>query len=209
MLEISRNGNIDRRPTGPFRFEPAKAEMPVNAGPRPIGWIADVAMFNGIEMDVVAIAKTFALVADQVFPESALPNAAFAASPSIGTDRLVPTARCQEYPGESKFDLGPADGEIRVALRKHPDAMQVIGQQYCGKDFDGVLSSYRLKCVAEDAAGGRFIEQRTPSIGDDGEEICRGFGAPAAVLGHNGIVSRRSNPGGREKLTDRATWRAV
>jgi len=86
-----------------------------------------MAVFHGVEMDVVAEDFEFFFVADRVFPESALPKAAFLVGLTRGADGKCGSSQPEEVAGEFMFNDLPAKGEIPIAGRQGPQAMQMIG----------------------------------------------------------------------------------
>jgi hypothetical protein len=66
----------------------------------------------GFEVDIVDMSLRISFVADQVFPVTALPDAPF---PLREAARGSPF-NGRQPPGESRFDLRPAIGVVRIAL---------------------------------------------------------------------------------------------
>ncbi len=100
--------------------------MAVKAGVGPIGGALDEAVFHRVVVDVVDVVAVVGVVADQVLPIPALPDAAFST--------LLPCGRSM-FGGwylfaEGFLDPPPAAGEITVAGRERRDAVQVFGQNH-------------------------------------------------------------------------------
>jgi len=59
-------------------------DVAVKAGVGPVGGALDEAVFDGVVVDVIDVVAVVGFIADQVFPISTLPDAAFAASLAYG-----------------------------------------------------------------------------------------------------------------------------
>ena len=79
-------------------------------------------MLDRIEMQVIHMTGVVAFVADRVFPESPLPDAAFPAvhphpGPVFGLGKAL---------GKTRLDQTPTGREIRIPGRQGPDTVQVV-----------------------------------------------------------------------------------
>lgn len=91
---------------------------------RPVAHPRDQAMFERVDIAIFDMAHVISLVADQVLPETALPDAALVAREANGAAPLLLGQRLDE-PG---LDQSPACGKIAVARRQLPDRVQMIRQ---------------------------------------------------------------------------------
>ncbi len=60
---------VYRRGSRPIRVEPAKLNMPVEIGPWPMTRLPRQSVFDGIDVNIVAVAKPVGFIAYAVFPE--------------------------------------------------------------------------------------------------------------------------------------------
>ncbi len=102
---------------------------------RPVRGVGDEAVFHRVEMNVVHMEGVILVIADGVFPETALPDGAFALAGAAGGNGLAGG----DFAGEVHLDGLPADGEIGVARRESPKAMEVIGEDHARVDVEGAL----------------------------------------------------------------------
>ena len=118
--------------------------MAVDAGVWPSGGAGDDAVFDGVVVDVVSVVG---IVADEVFPITPLPDAAFASSLARGA---------AVFGGRNAFaeiflDASPTTAEIAVSARQRCDAMQMIGKDDPGIDaespFSGSIDHRRFQLV--------------------------------------------------------------
>ena len=70
-------------------------------------------MLDGIDMDVIHMARAVAFVPNQMLPVAALPDIAF----PLGYAAWRTAFRRKNLPGESCLDEHPALGKVRVASR--------------------------------------------------------------------------------------------
>ena len=100
--------------------------MAMKAGVGPIGGSLDEAVFHRVVVDIVDVVAVVGVVADQVLPIPALPDAALATSLTYGRSMFSDG----NLLAESFLDPPPAAGEITVARRERRDAVQVFGQNH-------------------------------------------------------------------------------
>jgi hypothetical protein len=106
------------------------------------------------------------IVADGVFPEAALPDAAF----GFGGAACGAGFGFWDGSGEFGFDDLPACGEIGVAFGQGPEAVRVVGQDDPGVDVKGQPGAGFANCGAE--GGDVFGEKGLPAVVQvDREEI--------------------------------------
>lgn len=65
-------------PTGPVSRQQAAPHIAMKAGKLPVTHALDQAMLQGVDMDVIDMCGEISLIADQVLPESSLPDIGFA-----------------------------------------------------------------------------------------------------------------------------------
>ena len=98
-----------------------------------------------IEVDVIHVPGEVGVVADGVFPETPLPDTAFA---GVLAARREPFA-IRNASGKRGFDQPPARREIGVVPRQGPDAMQVVGQDDDGVDGERARVARSTECRAQ------------------------------------------------------------
>ena len=119
----------------PVGREQAVADVAVESGKRPVAHVWGAAVFDGIIVDVVGAALQIGFVADGVFVEPPLPNAALAAPLFAGGE----IGGSREVDGKVAFDEPPAQGVIAVVGRQRPNGVHMVGH-YAGCDgFKKVL----------------------------------------------------------------------
>lgn len=91
-------------------------------------------MLHWIDMDVIQMPLQIVFIEDQVFPETSLPDTAFALAQPTGTDALA----WRDLAGEPRLDQHPARGAIAIPLRQRPQGVHVIGQHHPAQDIEGV-----------------------------------------------------------------------
>src|SRR5688500_5262149 len=105
-------------------------------GIRPIYHPDRVTVLDRIEVDVVEMTLKILFVHDHVFPEPALPDAAF----SFGGADIGTMFGLWQSTGESGFDARPAIRVVGVAFGQPPQAMQMLGQHHDGDYVEGSCS---------------------------------------------------------------------
>jgi len=158
----------------------------VDAGPGPVGWCADVAVFDRVVVDIVEMRGEVALVADVVLPVSALPDRLF---PFFGAGsgcgcRLS----LSKGAGEAGFDQHPAGREVVIALGQGPKGVQVVGQDDDGVDGERVALAHYAEGAAQGVDGLLVAEDWPPLEGHYGEKVAASPGLCATVL-HDGSVA--------------------
>ena len=106
--------------------------MFVNRTVRPLGCACGMTMLYRIDVHVIHVLVQVIIVPDYVFPETALPDAAFALANARCTHAFAPLDATDE-PG---FDQHPPHRAIAIACRQCPDRMQVIRQDHPRKDIE-------------------------------------------------------------------------
>ena len=93
--------------------------MSVEAGVGPVGGALDESVFDGVVVDVVDVATKIVRVADQVFPITALPQAAFATRQAISGAAFHRGQSARE----AGLDPRPSDCIVGIAPWQPPQAM--------------------------------------------------------------------------------------
>jgi hypothetical protein len=97
---------------------------------RPVADAADQAVLDGIDVAILDVAAEILIVANEMFPEAALPDGAFAARDA---DRAALLGLGNGL-GQADLDQAPAQRKIRVTGRQGPNHVDAIGQHYHGID---------------------------------------------------------------------------
>ncbi|MGF6694564.1 hypothetical protein M2318_004653 [Metapseudomonas resinovorans] len=122
------------------------------------------------------------LIADAMFPETSLPDSAFAFAPSTGRERFA----WWHCAGKAALYLAPAQSVIRIARRQGAERMEVIRKDDNGVDAPGMARHAKAKAGAEQVDA--FGEQMAVTVGQvEGEEPGCAWGAVAAVVGYWGL----------------------
>ena len=137
-------------------------------------------MLDRIDVDVIVVIVEIFLVHDRVFPEPALPDAAFTARDAAGAE----TFAFRHGAREACLDQRPARRVIRIAFRQPPKAVQVVGQDDDRFNVERMARADVRECFAQRID---MLDQQTisGSLSEvDGEEP-DGSGQPCpAVVGH-------------------------
>ena len=87
--------------------------------------------------------------------------------------------------GEAGLDQAPAGGEVDIAGRQRPDAVQVIGHHDDGVDLERARSANRSEGLAQHVDGLDRSQDGATAIGNDGEEE-GAAGGDGASISHGG-----------------------
>lgn len=126
MLSVGRIQPIGLRTPRAIRRIDAPFNQPVKRRVWPIGHPRHQAMFDGVDVDVIHVGGEIGLVPNEVFPVAALPDGPLPASlpdgraPFVSRDRL----------GEAALDQAPAQGKVRVMLRKRDQTVEMVGHHH-------------------------------------------------------------------------------
>ena len=101
--------------------------------PWPIANALNITVFDRVEMNVMIMIFKIGRVADEMFPESSLPDAPTAIFPVI-----FPNGRFMAAGGKPKsrkigLDAAHSGGEIMIIRRHRPDHVEVVGQEDQGR----------------------------------------------------------------------------
>lgn len=137
------------------------------------------AVFDRIEVDVVHVGGVVGFVADGVFPEAVLPDAAVTVAQAGGGAGFG----VGKGFGEGDLDGAPTAGEVGVVFRQGPEAVYMVGQDHPGVDVEGATVQRRANGGAKsinvnDKQVGAAVEQI------DGEEIGSARDTVATIIGH-------------------------
>lgn len=95
-------------------------------------------MLDWIVVDVIQVVRQVLLVANRMFPKSALPDAAAAiALPRVGYICFL-TALPQPLAGERFFDHGKSGRKICVLRRQSPNCVKMIWKKHHRIDGEGM-----------------------------------------------------------------------
>ena len=149
-------------------------------------------MFYRIVMDVFDVAGVIVFVTQQVFPITVLPQGlflfGFASRVRCGTQGIGVMF------GEPGFDKPPTGSKISIVRRQCPNAMQVVGHNDEGINFERMRFAHGAECFSQNfnrCGGGK---NGAALLGDYGEEVAAAEGECASIL-HGVVVGLRcANP---------------
>ena len=134
-------------------------------------------------------------IADGVFPEAPLPDAAGSLAETGARRRLLAATGGEERSGEGGFDRRYPAGEIRIAIGQRNQQMQMIVQKHDRIQHDRVQLAAMFDGLAKQCAGGIAVEDRCPPLCDEGEEeSATGLNRPP-IVGHRMIFDQRASAG--------------
>ena len=90
----------------------------------------DVAVPDWIEMNIIHVCREVGIVADGMFPEPPLPDAALPVPLAYHGAALLR----RQAAGKDALDHAPSRREVIVSRRQRPDAMQMVWQDDPGID---------------------------------------------------------------------------
>lgn len=88
-------------------------------------WRGDMAVLDGIHVNVVDAGGKLTLIADDMFPKAPLPDATLA----FAVDAAADMVRAKS-PGKPRLDPTPAARVVGIVIGKPPDHVQMVGQQH-------------------------------------------------------------------------------
>jgi hypothetical protein len=92
-------------------------------------------VLDGIPVDVINTSLQLVLITASVLPKSALPNRPLPVTYSRSGLHAFRSSPVQKRTGELLLDPAPTQGILRVSFRECPNGVEVVGQEYNGKDF--------------------------------------------------------------------------
>lgn len=116
-------------------------DISVETGIRPFFNGFHIAMLHRIPVNVIDMLTVIRFVTDKVFPESPLPYASL----SPFSPALENFLTFFDMTGKISLDQAPSNGESRIAIRQHPDAMQMIWQYNRCRYLEWMFSFYMSK----------------------------------------------------------------
>ena len=168
-------------------------ERAVRPGVRAI----DVAMLHRVVMDVIQMAIAVGFIADGVFPEAPLPDAARSLAEPGARSRLLAAAAGEERSREGGFDGCDSAGKIGIAIGQRDQKMQMIVQQDDRTQHKRVQLAAMLDGLAKQCARGIAVKDLCPPLGDNGEEErATGLNRPP-IVGHRASLDQPVLPGNR------------
>ena len=109
---------------GPVRIGVAEPDVAMEGGAGPVRGSGDQTVPDRVAPAIADVPREVARVADQVFPEPSLPDAARA----LGELARAARTGFAGDPGEAGLDPLPARGEVGVALGEGSDHVEVVGR---------------------------------------------------------------------------------
>ena len=136
----------------------------MEAGSSPGMRARGVVVFDGVVVDVVEVVVEIVLVADGVFPETALPDGGFVVAGAGGGILGEGGGRSPPYvaqgAGEEDFEAADAGGVIFVGVGEGPEPVEMVGEDDGGVDGEGTLGENLASCGAEEIDVLWFGEER-------------------------------------------------
>ena len=137
-------------------------------------------MLYGISVYVVYARLQVSFVADEMFPEAALPDAAFAVAAALG-GIIRPRYGFREV----QLYEAPACREIGVAFWQAPDAMEMVWQDADGDCLERPCFAYGL--VGRSQFFDFICEKTGLAVGEiDREEVSAAGHVETAIIRHDG-----------------------
>lgn len=131
-------------------------------------------------MYVFDVSSEVLLVADEMFPISAMPDSLFFLLGSRTGRRNFITIFA--VLGEQGFDQAPAGGIIAVTLGQCPDTMEMIWHEYKGVYLEGIELQDTSESISEYFDILRITEDLSFSVCDQREEIGATLDADSSVF---------------------------
>ena len=163
----------------------AIADVAVEGGEGPEVGAGDVFVFDRIVGDVVEVVVVIGFVADEVFPEAGLPDAAAAGAEAVsGACVFGLRGGVEDGPGKFGLEVGDAGGVVGIVLRECHEDVEVFGQE------DHGINGERARLARDGDRGmqhppiARVGEEGRTLIGNDCEEERPAGLVGATVGGH-------------------------
>ncbi len=170
--------------TRPIRRINTPLNQPVKSRIRPIRQPFDQTMLERIDMDVIHMRPKIRLIADQVFPISALPYTPFVARHA---NPRAPFCFWQCL-GKRYLDQPPSGCEIGIIGRKFDHTMQVFRQHHPAMNNERMPMPHRCHRLAQQIHLPCQQVITLPLQQIDGEEICAARMPGATVIRHGGSM---------------------
>jgi hypothetical protein len=126
------------RQTGPIRRVDAAGHKMLKRRMWPVADTFDIPVLHTVVMDIIHVLCIIPSVTDGMFPKAPLPNSTLLA---CQPHRRAPLGDRQCL-SESGLDEPPARGNICIALRQGPEAIQMVGQHHPGLDMERVALTH-------------------------------------------------------------------
>ena len=146
-------------------------DPPVKTRIGPIAHPVNMAMFHRVMVDVIEMPGIVGLVAQGMFPKSALPYPPPPLSQTRTAPALFATARSQISRGEFLLDPAPPRRIPAIALRQRPNGVQMVGEQHQGIDAKRPASAAFAHRRPQAGACGIRTENRHAPFRHHREEI--------------------------------------
>ena len=148
-------GNDFRRPISDAApHAPAIRDVAMKRGVRPVLHACYQTVLERIDIAIFDVARIIRFIADQVLPETSLPDAALVSRQSNRVNRFLLWQR----PYKAALDQAPTCREIKVAGRKAPDSVQMIRKYDERAD---IKSAALANCGDSFAQGLDMIDQQS------------------------------------------------
>jgi hypothetical protein len=143
-----------------------------------------MAVFDGIEMNIVHVRSEILVVADAVLPEAPLPDAAL----PVTLARVRTALAHRQAAGEDRLDYPPSRREVVVAGRQRPHAVKMIGEHDPGIDGErtGSMHCSHRGSQPIDVPGQQIIAAPLQQI--DREEAASSRYTVATVVGNGPVL---------------------
>jgi len=144
-------------------------------------------MFNRIPVDSVHVPVEVVFITDQMIPETMLPKRTLL---SLASPGVQPFRAIQTFPAtlrNDSFNDAPARRKIAIIWRQTPDAMQMIGQQHPGNDFERLGLPGELNPLAQRRADIVIDQKSLPAERNHREKIHPARHINASIIRHNTI----------------------
>jgi len=145
-----------------------------------------------VDVNVIHMRTKIRLIANQMFPITALPYASLAACNA----NLGATFCFWQCLGKFHFDQSPSGREVGIIGGEFDDAMQVIGQHHPTMDDEGMALPYRSHRLTQQVHMTNQQVVALPLQQIDGKEVSAARMPGATVIRHDdsieGIFMRRN-----------------
>jgi hypothetical protein len=148
-------------------------------GVRPVSGTLDMTMLDGVVMNVIDMASEIVVVDDDVFPETALPEASFTSGATHRRTILV-----VRHPSrKTGFYLRPSVDVVVITGRKSPNDMHMVRHYNDCEHFKGASSVRRTKRCSKIVDTLRQ-QSAAPFEQVDGEEKGAARHTCTSIIGH-------------------------
>jgi hypothetical protein len=136
-------------------------------------------MLDRIPVNVIDMPAQILIIANQMFPVAALPDASLTAHDASSTSPIISGQSTRE----PRLDVRPAICVVGIVDRQAPDAVQVIGQHHDGQHLE---RPHRPCCLERYPQLIRTLHQQTTAALQkiDGEEIGAARHKGATIVRH-------------------------